>query len=407
MNNKNFAELFRKYSFYIGVGFLTVILIIIFRQKKLDVFVQEGKESLASFYTQNLKPLIYTNEITNEDVFNFAMVNSLPINKKENRILFVSQNDEGKNSITIRTSEYKENTDNYRNFVNYLELDSHDKKQLDSLLSYYKAKLYSAVLANDKNTVAVNQNIPILRELLYADILHFANTKNYAKARQIYTEKTDIINPLEIKRLEEMYAKNNENQDFLLMNKDSIFTVNMSTDIPSLTFTQGNQEAKWRDELNRSRVWANEDLVHNIEQSRELQSRYSPSRHNNEVNVVIPSLPATKELEKALQKLKNMPKLSKFVAFGEGDKKGKKGPLSFKMNFDFSSIDSMVTNSIDAAMMFVPQEERDKIKKKIDSALSHDKEYQKLNKSSLREQLKNASKARAKKTKNYDTTGND
>jgi hypothetical protein len=403
MKNKNFAELFRKYSFYIGVGFLTVILIIIFRQKKLDVFVEEGKAGLASFYTQNLKPLIYTNEITNEDVFNFAMVNSLPVNKKENKLLFVSRDEEGKNSISIKTSDYRENTDNYKNFVNFLELDSNEKRELDSLLSYYKAKLYSAILSNDKNTIAVNQNIPLMHDLLYADILHFANTKNYAKARQIYSEKGDIIAPQDIKRLEDIFANNNEKQDYLLLDKDSVFTLNMSTDIPNVTFTRGNQEAKWREEFDRSKVWANEENVHNIEQSKELQNRYSPSRYNNDLKVVVPLGPASKDIEKALSKLKNIPKLAQFVSVVAGEKNSRKIPLSFKLNFDLSKIDSIITNSLDAALMIVPKEEREKVRREVDSALTHNKELQKTN--FFKDKSKNAGKTKTVKAKYPDTTG--
>lgn len=404
MKNKNLTEFFRKYSFYIGVGFLTLTLIIIFRQKKLGEFVEEGKAGLASFYTQSLKPLIYTNEITNEDVFNFAMFNSLPVNKKENKILFVSRDEEGKNSISIQNSEYKENTDNYQNFIKYLELNPKGKQQFDSLLSYYKAKLYASVLSNSKNTIAVNQNIPLMHDLLYADILHFANTMNYTKAKQIYTERKDILAPLDIKKLEEMYAKNGEKQDYLLLNNDSLYTVSISTEIPAITMGKGNTESNWREEFNKTKVWANEDRVHNIEDNKDLQTKYEPKRYNNDLRVRWPNRPPPKDLEREMMKLNNLSKLSQLVTFEAGRKDGKKGPISFKMNFDISKVDSLVATTMDAVMQMIPKDEREKVKREVDSALSKSKEYRNLN-SNSKEQLKNMIREKAKKSRNSDTTG--
>ena len=54
---------------------LTVVLMISFKNKRLNLgsLLEEGKTNLASFYTQNMKPLFFRTEITNSDVFDFAL----------------------------------------------------------------------------------------------------------------------------------------------------------------------------------------------------------------------------------------------------------------------------------------------------------------------------------------------
>ena len=402
MKNIKYIEFLRKYSFYIGVGCLTIILVIIFREKKFNVFFEEGKQSLASFYTQNLKPLIYTNEITNEDVFNFAMFNSLPVNKKENKLLLIAQDGEGNNSISIHTSEYKEDTGNYQKFIKYLELGDNEKRQFDSLLSFYKARIYSTILSDDKNTIAVNQKIPLMHSLLYADILNFANRTNYSKAKQIYAEKKDLLNPLEIKKIDAMF-KDTGPQDYLLLNNDSLYAVSMSIDMPTV---KGNPD-EWRKEMNKTRVWTNENQIRNIEKNKELFTQYALSRNNKElkVSVPVPVIPNLKDLEKELVKLKNLPRFSKLVTFETDSKDGKNGPLAFKINFDLSKVDSLVSTTMDAVLMMVPKEDREKVRHEMDSAFAKEKVYEKIKSASEKAQLRTSSKDKKNKLKNSDTSG--
>ncbi len=402
MKNNGLFEFARKYSFYISIGVLTLVLIIIFREKKLNEIFEEGKKSLASFYAENVRPLIYTNEITNEDVFNFAMFNSLPINKKDNKILFVSQNEEGKNSISIHTSEYKPNTNNYEEFSRYLGLNQTQKKEFDSLLTYHKARLYSSILSDTNNTFAVNQNIPLMRDLIYADIMQFANKMNYAKAKQIYAERKDVINPGDIKKVEQAFAKGIEPQDFLVLNNDSLYKAKLSTDIPKVTVARGEED--WRKQFDKSRIWSDEKRLQNIERNRELAMQYSPDRNKNDFRVYVPDVHVPKELARELSKLKNLPKLTQMVSVEPGRGDGKRPPIAFRMNFDFAKVDSMVARTMDAVMAFIPEEERAKVKKEIDSALAVTKAAREKQAQMRREEFRKMMSEREKK-KSTDTTG--
>lgn len=370
MKTNSFTEFAKKYSFYIGVGLLTILLVVIFRGKKLNQYLKEGTHGLASLFTQDLKPLIFTNEITNEDVFNFAMFNSLPINKKENKLLFVNRGSDGKNSISIQTTEFKDNTENYKNFVKYLELNPRQKEQLDSLLSHYKAKLYSTILTNDKNTIAVNQNIPFIHSLIAADIMHFAQKVNHKKAEKIYAEGADALESIDIAKLEESLSNETQPQDYFLHNNDSMYTVTMSADMPKPVYTPGDYNSKWREEYNKSKVWPTEDKIRNIEKTKELIDQYALKRQKNDVMVNVPDLINIKGMEKAFSKLKNLEGLSKIVTINPGKKNGKDVPIDFKMNFDLSEIDSLVSGTMNAVLQMVPKEERAKVKREFDSAMA-------------------------------------
>jgi len=404
MKFNSYIEYLRKYSFYIGLIGLTVVLVIIFRHKRLDDLVAEGKKGLASLYIRDMKPMIYTNEITNEDVFNFAMFNSLPINKKENKFLYVSQDSLGKSAISFHNSEYKGNTDNYEKFVQFLELTSGGKKQFDSLLTYYKAKLYSAIWSDEKNTLAVNQNIPLIHDLICMDIKHFADKMNPGKSRELYAVRGDVLNPIEIKKVEASLFNDSKPQDYLLVDQDSVYQINISTDIPKLVITSNGSETNWRDELKKSRMWPNENSVNNIEKEKELLEKYTPSRSHNEVRVNVPNVPGHKDIERELSKLKSLTKLGQMFSFEVDAKDGKKRPISFKMNFDPSKIDSFVNSTMKMALQFVPPEEREKVKKEIDSAMVKEKLMRRINEQKMNRNLPIKDKPR--KPKNADTTGN-
>jgi len=403
MENNSVQSFLKKNFFYVGVGVLTVMMVIIFRQNNLDKIFEEGKKGIASFYTANLKPMIYTNEITNEDVFNFAMFNSLPINKKENKMLFIDQDEQGKNSISIHTSEYKENTGNYKQFLEYLGAALSDRKKFDSLIAYHKAKLYTAILANGNNTIAVNQNIAFLHNIMYADIMMLAQKINFEKANQIYAGSREKINPVEMQKMDEALWRNDEPQNYFLVNNDSIYTVKMAADIPRVTISIGNPEDRWRDEFNNARVRAEGEMVRNVEKNKELFDKYAPSRYNRDMRVSIPDWRPPQGYEKTIMKLNNLPKLSKMVTFELDEGKGKSQELAFKMNFDISKLDSFLVNTVDAVMAFVPPEERGKVKKEIDSAFAAARSYKK---SLVYEKNKAAVKENMKKNISADTNKN-
>ena len=110
-NTNRFRDLAKKYLPVSSLILLTILLMIFFRYKKNDIgrLIESGKENLISFYAQNLKPLFATTDISNEDVFNFALYQSIPIDKQNNKILTVTNQDADNQVYEIKPTVYNPN----------------------------------------------------------------------------------------------------------------------------------------------------------------------------------------------------------------------------------------------------------------------------------------------------------
>ena len=69
--------------------FLTIGLMILlkFNPNFINHLVEEQKSNIAGFYKQNLKPLLYAANLTNEDIFNFAVHQQLPLDSTNQQML--------------------------------------------------------------------------------------------------------------------------------------------------------------------------------------------------------------------------------------------------------------------------------------------------------------------------------
>ncbi|MEW6196469.1 MAG: hypothetical protein AB1521_15065 [Bacteroidota bacterium] len=191
INANNLKEFIKRYAPVSGFVLLTVVLMIFFRLNKKDIgrLIEEGKKNLISFYAQNLKPLLVKTEISNEDVFNFALYQSIPIDKEKNRVLIISDQQNGSQVYEIKPVELNTSTDNYKRFVDFLRLDDTQKHKADSILNGYKKELYLSVFTNDKNTVAVNPKVGDLQKAVLADLVNFAQNVNPEKANELFTDQ--------------------------------------------------------------------------------------------------------------------------------------------------------------------------------------------------------------------------
>jgi hypothetical protein len=202
--------------------FLTICLMLLFRYNKRNIgfLIESGKKNLIEFYAKNLKPLFETTDISNEDVFNFALYKSLPIDKQNNKVLVISDVGSGKQAYEIKSINYNPETNNYQKFVEYMNLNSEQKEEADSILSFYKKELYLSVLMNNKNTVAVSSKISELQRAILADLLNFVHRINPKKAWDIFPVQTGFSNE------EEAFitsAKKNPLNEFVFITPDTAF----------------------------------------------------------------------------------------------------------------------------------------------------------------------------------------
>lgn len=217
---------FRKWIPGITLGLLTIFLMIFFKtqQGSLTTFIDQGKEEIVKFYTENLYPLIHETTITNEDVFNFALYRNLPVNKDRKRILQIDADESGKEYIEIIPANLMTETKNYEKFISLMDLSSSEIDSLNRLLDSYRYPIYSSVLFKDEKTLAVNPNIINLHRVLFADLTRFAQSVDKNKAQKIipvnyvFTENPDIDALIH-------EVKNPGQSEFVFYSPDTVFNL--------------------------------------------------------------------------------------------------------------------------------------------------------------------------------------
>jgi hypothetical protein len=213
----------KKYFPYAFLILLTICLMVFFRHHKRDIglFLEKGKSNFLTFYSQNLKPLLFKTQISEEDIFNFAIYQSLPIDKEKNKILVLNHETSGSQVYEIRSGAFNSSTNNYESFQKYLDLNAEQKEKADSILNSYKSEIYSSVFVNDKNTYAVNPKINQLQQAILADLISFSQNIDRNKAMGIFhksftqTENKNVASLISS-------AKRVANSDFILMTPDSV-----------------------------------------------------------------------------------------------------------------------------------------------------------------------------------------
>jgi hypothetical protein len=92
----------KTYLPWVGLIVLTIILMVIFKFTEQGYSdIQEKGENILAQYTRNLSPLYSKTDLTDEDVFNFALYNKLPIDKRNKKILSLESNSYGNEELEI------------------------------------------------------------------------------------------------------------------------------------------------------------------------------------------------------------------------------------------------------------------------------------------------------------------
>ncbi len=153
---------------------LALMVILKFNPNLLDNIIKEQESNLVGFYKENLQPLLYAANLTNEDIFNFAVYQELPLDNTNNQILKLGYDTKGAEYFEIKKANEIKEPDNLRKFVAALDFDEDEIKKVDSIIGSYSQQISALVLVNDQNAVAINPNIWNTRKLILADILAFA-----------------------------------------------------------------------------------------------------------------------------------------------------------------------------------------------------------------------------------------
>lgn len=291
---KNFIKKILPYAVLL---IITAALMLFFKQSdKLNEYMVEGKSSLIEYYTENLKPLFFKTEITNEDVFNFALHKNIPVDKENKKLLQINSDEENGKSFMIKPGVWKSKTNNFEKYVNYLELNKKQIADLDSILTLYKEDLYTSILLDDSNTVAVSPNIYHLQKAAYGDILRF--TELLKKDKASLTDKNEEV--FDHEKVMNLINEKNKSNEFIVFAEDTVFETICDYDKikikKKLTSAKGNldelrSELKSKgifngDKLKNSKIESQDDRDDIIfEISSKMKKAYVPESYTSSISI--------------------------------------------------------------------------------------------------------------------------
>lgn len=286
-------SLVKKYLPYVFLALLTLALMFFFKYNKKEIgkILEEGKNNLLALYANNLQPLLVSTTITEEDVFNFALYQSLPLDKNKNKVLVINTDEPGSQVYEIRTAAFNSSTRNYETFVKYLGLNKNQKVTADSILNSYKKEIYASVFVSDKNSFAVNPRISQLQQAVLADLVSFSQKVNSKKAEEIFHKSFTRNDDTKMAGLISSARQNQNTQhEFLLFTPDTV----------AQTYAEWNQQKfnKQLEEIEKNKETALQkakefdfklDLApYTKESEKQFQRDYKFTVDSNTYKVVVP-----------------------------------------------------------------------------------------------------------------------
>jgi hypothetical protein len=188
-------------------------------KKSISTMIEEGKRNFLSLYASSLRPLISQTEISEEDLFNFALYQSLPLDRQKNKVLVLSRN-EGNQIYEIKSIKYNQDTKNYDAFAKVLGMSKSDRSKADSVLNTYKKDIYACVLANDKDAYAINPKIVKIQQAMLADLVSLAYKIDTKKAEKIFVTPSHM-NEVELASVIKS-AKIPASPEYLIVTPDTV-----------------------------------------------------------------------------------------------------------------------------------------------------------------------------------------
>ncbi len=87
-----------------ALAVVTIIIMVVlkFNPGLIDHMWEDQKVAIEGFYKENLQPVLLAANLTNEDIFNFAFNNELPLDNTRQQYLLLGYDDSGKEFFEIR-----------------------------------------------------------------------------------------------------------------------------------------------------------------------------------------------------------------------------------------------------------------------------------------------------------------
>lgn len=342
----------KKYYPVIGAAFASLLLMLFLRYNPelIDEIVEEQAGNLIGYYKENLQPLLFASNLSNEDVFNFALNRRLPLDEEKNHFLLLGSEQEGNEYFEIKPANQVVYEDDYNTFVKALKLNQKQKLQMDSILELYAEELETQVLSNDQNTLAINSNIWNYSKAIVADLMLFAkdaNEKEFVKIVPGGYNFNDNKNVVQIVNR----VRNMPDDNYIFFTPDTIFKENI--DKKKLK----EELRKIKNEIREDLLKTKEDRQKTLEEMRKTHelnfkvfidkkrsSDKSKNNHFRNFNIIVDSLVcrvdvpnfempefALPDMEEIEKEIEQAAKQLKDFSISFDDKKGKSG-FSFRID---------------------------------------------------------------------------
>lgn len=210
-----------------------LMVLLKFNPNLINKLIEEQKTNIAGFYKENLQPLLYAANLTNDDIFNFALYQQLPLDSANQQILKLGYDPQGTEYFEIKNVNDIASAKpvvNLKQFVEVLGLNENETKQIDSIIGSYSEQISSLVLVNDNNAVAINPDIWNTRKAILADILAFAQRHS--------AQNLDRMIPVQSFKLDDKTiatwvneSKNKKGNQYIFCTPDSIFKEDFEFDM--------------------------------------------------------------------------------------------------------------------------------------------------------------------------------
>lgn len=242
-----------KWSPAVSLALLTVAIMVFlnFNPDIIKDLVEEQKSNIAGFYKENLQPLLFTSDINNEDIFNFAMYKQLPLDKQSNQYLQLGYDKQGKEYVEIKNIETPQNENNFESFIKALDLNQIQRKQIDSIIERYAEELGNQILVNENKTVAINSNLWNYQRAIQSDLFAFAENSNRNEFRKFVPSSVSLVrNPKVVEAVNSIRTTKNKN--YIFLTPDSIFSEPLEFDLEK--FRSGIKELEKRLEKQNTKL---------------------------------------------------------------------------------------------------------------------------------------------------------
>lgn len=246
LNNPRSKFAVRKWmpAFSIVVLTLAVMLVLKLNPNLVGDLVSSQKANIENFYASNLKPVLASVGLSNEDVFDFAFNKQLPLNNSKNQYLQVYSDVGGNSYVEIKNKQIPSENYNLEKFVKALNLNEKQKSQMDSILSSYADRLKPQILVNEQNnTLAINSNLWNYNRAILADIMSFAQNANQKAFNQIVPSAYKVLAQPKVARMI-TEVKTNPDSQYIFVTPDSVYSKPMKVNMVALDSEMKRMDAE-------------------------------------------------------------------------------------------------------------------------------------------------------------------